>query len=128
MEKIENRKIVSDINTLTILAQRKLPVKVGFAIAKNLNKIEGILRVYNKEREKIIDKYCSKDKNGDRIIREEDNTYLVAAKVKKAFNKESDELLDIVNDVEIHKFKLEELGDIDISILELQAIEYMIEE
>lgn len=127
MEKITNRKILADINVLTNLAQQRLPVKLGFAIAKNLNKIESILNVYNKERDKIIDKYCSKDKNGDRIIKE-DNTYSIAAKVKKNFNQESEELLDIENEIEIHKVKLNSFDDAELSIAELQAIEYMIEE
>ena len=126
MEKITNRKLVSDINTLTALAQKKLPVKVGFAIAKNLNKIESILISYNKEREKIIDKYCSVDKKGNRIINE--NTYAIPAVNKKQFTKDSDDLLDIENNIDIHKFKIDELDGVEIPIVELQAIEYMIED
>jgi hypothetical protein len=126
MIKLSNRKIVEDVNTLSILAQKKLPVKAGFAIAKNLNKIEGILNAYNKERQKLIDRYCEKDEDGKAKV--ENNSYAIKEESKDDFNKESEELLDIENEIEIHKFKLETLDNTEISIVELQAIEYMIEE
>lgn len=125
--KLTNRKIVADVNTLTVLAQRKLPVKTGFAIAKNLNKIENILNIYNKERQKIVDGYCEKDKEGKLKI-SKDNSYIIKNGLRDEFNTKSEELLDIENEIDIHKFNLKELDGVEISVAELQTIEYMIEE
>lgn len=127
MIKLSNRKIVEDVNTLSILAQKKLPVKAGFAIAKNLNKIEGILNIYNKERQKIVDEYCEKDEEGKLKI-SKDNSYIIKDGLRDEFNTKSEELLDIENEVEIHKFNLSILDSVEISVAELQTIEYMIEE
>lgn len=124
---LSNRKIVSDVNTLTVLAQRKLPVKAGFAIAKNLNKIESILNIYNKERQKIVDEYCEKDEEGKLKINK-DNSYIIKDGLRDEFNTKLEELLDIENKVEIHKFDLSILDGVEISVAELQAVEYMITE
>lgn len=124
---LSNRKIVSDVNTLTVLAQRKLPIKAGFAIAKNLNKIESILNIYNKERQKIVDEYCEKDEEGKLKINK-DNSYIIKEGLRDEFNTKSEELLDIENKVEIHKFDLSILDGVEISVAELQAVEYMITE
>ena len=124
--KLSNKKIVADVNTLSVIAQRKLPVKAGFAIAKNLNKIESVLNIYNKERQKLIDKYCEKDEEGK--LKTENNTYEIKEGLKEDFNKESEELLEIENEIDIHKFNLKELDGVEISVAELQTIEYMIEE
>ena len=124
--KLTNKKIVADVNTLSVIAQRKLPVKAGFAIAKNLNKIESVLNIYNKERQKLIDKYCEKDEEGK--LKTENNTYEIKEGSKEDFNKESEELLEIENEIDIHKFNIKELDGVEISVAELQTIEYMIEE
>ena len=56
--KLTNRKIVNDANLLGNLTHKQLPIKVSYAIAKNISKIEKELEIYNKERQKLIDKYC----------------------------------------------------------------------
>ena len=38
--KITNRRIVMDANLLGSLTQKKFPIKVSYALAKNLSKIE----------------------------------------------------------------------------------------
>ena len=124
--KLTNRKIIADVNTLLPLSQRVLPVKAGFVIAKNLNKIEDILTIYNKERQKLIEKYCEKDEEGN--LKTENNSYEIKEGLKEDFNKESEELLEIENEVDIHKFSLADLGDTKLPIAELQTIEYMITE
>ena len=65
--KLTNRKIVNDANLLGNLTHKQLPIKVSYAIAKNISKIEKELEIYNKERQKLIDKYCLKDEEGNLI-------------------------------------------------------------
>ena len=65
--KLTNRKIVNDANLLGNLTHKQLPIKVSYAIAKNISKIEKELEIYNKERQKLIDKYCLKDEEGKKL-------------------------------------------------------------
>ena len=50
--KLTNRKIVNDANFLGALTHKiGLPIKISYALAKNISKIEKELDIYNKENE-----------------------------------------------------------------------------
>lgn len=127
--KITNRRIVNDANFLGTLNNKQLPIKVSYAISKNVSKLERELKIYNSEREKIINKYCKKDEEGNLVI-DENNQYHIEYENIDVCNKELNELLDIEIEVNIHKFKLNDLmyGNYEMSPSEMALIDYMIEE
>ena len=126
--KLTNRKIVNDANLLGNLTHKQLPIKVSYAIAKNISKIEKELEIYNKERQKLIDKYCLKDEEGNLI--DENNQFKIADGNLEAWNKDMNELLEIEIDINIHKFSKDDLfnSNCNITPAELMLIDYMIEE
>ena len=126
--KLTNRKIVNDANLLGNLTHKQLPIKVSYAIAKNISKIEKELEIYNKERRKLIDKYCLKDEEGNLI--DENNQFKIADGNLESWNKDMNELLDIEIDINIHKFSKDDLfnSNCNITPAELMLIDYMIEE
>ena len=126
--KLTNRKIVNDANLLGNLTHKQLPIKVSYAIAKNISKIEKELEIYNKEKRKLIDKYCLKDEEGNLI--DENNQFKIADGNLEAWNKDMNELLDIEIDINIHKFSKDDLfnSNCNITPAELMLIDYMIEE
>lgn len=127
--KLTNRKIVHDSQFLGDLTQKDLPAKVSYAIAKNVSKIESELRIYNSERQKLIDKYCIKDEDGNNII-DESNQFTIADENMNDWNDAINELLDIEIDIDIHKFNINDLfsKDYELKPSELMLIDYMIEE
>lgn len=112
--KLSNEKILNTINNSESLLKKQLPVKVSYAITKNITKLETEIKAYSKEREKLIEKYS----DGEGIKPE----------YAKAWGKDIRELLEIEIEIEIHKFKLEALEGYDISPAEIMLIEYMVEE
>ena len=124
--KLTNRKIVNDANLLGNLTHKQLPIKVSYAIAKNISKIEKELEIYNKERQKLIDKYCLKDEEGNLI--DENNQFKIADGNLEAWNKDMNELLDIEIDINIHKFSKDDLFNSNCNItpaeLMLIAVSY----
>ena len=126
--KLSNKKILDDANALSSLNNKQLPVKVSFAISKNIGKIESVLKIYNTEREKLLEKYSKKDGEGKFII-ENGNITIQENRVEE-WNKDIEDLLAIENEVEIHKFSIAEFNgkDYEISPAELTTIDYMIEE
>lgn len=126
--KLTNRKIIDSTTTLNSLAQKQLPIKVSYAIAKNVSKIENELKIYNSERKKLLDKYCIKDEEGKNKI-DENNQLKIKDEHLKDWNKEINELLDIEVEIDIHKFKESDLMccNFEISPSELMLIDYMIE-
>lgn len=127
--KLTNRRIVTDANFLGALTQKQLPIKVSYAISKNISKIENELKIYNSEKQKLIDKYCDKDEEGQNII-DESNQLKIQSRHLDDWDYDINELLDIEIELDIHKFKLDDLlhGSYEMSPAEMTLIDYMIEE
>ena len=125
--KLTNKKILNDAMTIGAISNKELPIKVSYALAKNISKIEKELEIYNKEREKLIEKYSVKDKNNKTVI-DENNQIQIKDECLEDWNKDIKELQDIEVEIDIHKFKLEELNGYNMTPAELMAIDYMIEE
>lgn len=126
--KLSNERIVNDANVLGAISQKNLPIKVSYTIAKNIAKIEAEIKVYNKERQKLIEKYSVKDEEGKPLI--EDNSVKIAPENVEEWNSDIKELLAIENEVDIHKFYISELENSNCTMTpaELMLIDYMIEE
>ena len=125
--KLSNRKILNDAQRLGEITQKSLPVKVSYAIAKNISKIQAELNTYNTEKEKLIEKYSQKDAEGKPII-SEDNQIKLQEEHLEDWNKDINELLGIENEIDIHKFNINSLEGCCMTSAEIMLIEYMIEE
>lgn len=125
--KLSNERILTDIQKLRGLSDKQLPVKVSYALAKNINKIESELKVYEKERAKLIDKYAEKDEKGQ-LKSDEAGQIMFKDGCREQWDKDIKELLTIENEVDIHKFKLGALEGYSMAAAELMLIDYMIEE
>lgn len=125
--KLSNERLINDASKLAQLSQKKLPIKASYAIAKNISKIESELKIYNREREKLIDKYSKKDEKGNPVA-DEAGQIVFCEGCKEQWDKDIKELLAIENDIDIHKFPIAALEGYDMTPAELMLIDYMIEE
>lgn len=122
---IKNETLVNSVGVLSKLNNMKLNIKVSYAVAKNISKIEKELEVYNKEKAKLIDKYCEKDKEGNLKIDKDGNTKIID---QENWSKDFKELLQIENEIDIHKINEEDLFKCDnanITPRELILVDYM---
>lgn len=127
MAKLSNERMLEDIQKLGEIANRELPVKASYAIAKNISKIEAELKVYDKERKKLIEKYAEKDDKGN-VKSDEHGNVVFKEDCKEQWNRDIKELLAIENDIDINKFNINELDGYKMTPAELMLIDYMIEE
>ncbi|AOY53365.1 DUF1617 family protein [Clostridium perfringens] len=126
MVKMTNKEILEKVNVLGEISLRKLPVKVSYAIGKNIYKVERELKHYNEERQKLIEEYCLKEDDGTLKITE--GNYDIDPERLEYFNKEINELQEIEVEMDIHKFNIELLNGYEMSPGELMCIDFMIEE
>ena len=126
---LSNERVVNTINALSKLNNAQLPIKVAYAISKNVNKIESESKVYNTEKAKLVNKYGEKDKEGKLKVGENGNVSLKEEHIED-YNRDIKELLSIENEMDIHMIKLDDLlnSDYNIAPSELSAIDFMIEE
>lgn len=128
--KITNREIVKIFNGIRTIEEKKLPVKLGFAINKNVKAMRGIAEAYDAERTKILDKYGQKDEDGQLEISGDE----YALTDKKAYAAEMNELLGIESELQVHTVTLDEIEKCDTEKFdaltpgELEILEFMIEE
>jgi hypothetical protein len=121
--KLSNENLVNSIGVLSKLTQMELPIKLSYALSKNITKIDRELTVYNKERQKLIEKYGEKDEEG-KLKTKEDGTINILD--IDSFNKDLKEILEIETEVDIHVIDLEKVNvDINITPGELMVIDYM---
>ncbi|EDT14117.1 DUF1617 family protein [Clostridium perfringens] len=126
MVKMTNKEILEKVNVLGEISSRKLPVKVSYAIGKNITKVERELKHYNKERQKLIEEYCLKEDDG--TLKITDGNYDIDPARLKDFNKEIDELQEIEVEMDIHKFNIELLNGYEMTASEMMCIDFMLED
>ncbi|MGG7215422.1 hypothetical protein ACQPUY_17780, partial [Clostridium nigeriense] len=91
----------------------------------NITKIDRELTAYNKEREKLINKYGEKDEEGNLKTKEDGTINILDI---DSFNKDLKEILEIETEVDIHLIDLEKVNvDINITPGELMLVDYMFE-
>jgi len=125
--KLSNERILNDSSKLSEISKKELPVKASYAIAKNIAKLEAELKIYNKEREKLIEKYSQKDSEGKTIVGE-NNQVGLQKECLADWSKDIQELLAIENEVNIHTFLIGVLDGCSMTPAELMTIDYMIED
>lgn len=130
--KLTNTQVITFLNGLSELQNKKLPIKVGFAITKNMKAMETVATAYESERNKIVAQYAKKDENGYPVV--EDNRYIFPDdKAQKAYTDEVNELLEIESDVAIQTITLGDLERCDsdkfdsLSVHEMTVLELMTE-
>lgn len=128
--KISNRQLIKIFNGIPAVRRKQLPVKIGFAINKNIGAMESAAEAYSTEQRKILDKYCEKDEFGQ--FKTDGDEYVLTD--RKAYGEEMNELLGIENEIQIHTVSLDEIEKCDsekfdaLTPDELSLMEFMIEE
>lgn len=120
--------ILNNKESLAMVAQKNLPVRISYSITKNIRKIEKELEFYFNEKSKLVEKYSEKDENGKTIVGE-NGIITIAEEHIEIWNKEHMDLLNIDVDIKVHMINEIDLlnTNIDITPADLLAIDFMIE-
>jgi hypothetical protein len=109
-----------------IIATAKLPIKLAWELRKNLKKFQEIQEQYNQFDKTLQEKYATDafsyettDENGN-----------VARKVKdeyvNEFSAKKQEILFTENTVELTVFDINNFGDIDVNISDMEMLNYFL--
>lgn len=126
---VKNDKLIMIFNGMSSIREKKLPIKVGYAINKNLTALESCAKTYEEERKKILMEYCEIENGAPKI---ENDEYVL--RDRKGYADDMTELLGIENEVNIQMVTFEDLEKCDnekfdsLTPDELMIMEFMIEE
>lgn len=111
--KITNRQVIEFVNSVSAnkLASKRLPVKVAYAISRNLNKMNNIITSYETARKTLLDQYAEKDEEGKAKVK--DGNYVIQEDQKQAFSDEMKELLEVENEIDLHTINMDEVEKCD---------------
>lgn len=111
--KITNRQVIEFINNVSAnkLASKRLPVKVAYAISRNLDKMNNIITSYETARKTLLDQYAEKDEEGKAKVKE--GNYVIQEDQKQAFSDEMKELLEVENEIDLHTINMDEVEKCD---------------
>lgn len=128
MIKITNRELESKVNTLRKLSNMKLPVKISYAIAKNIKEIDKELNIFLEEKMKLIKEYALKDEYGNPKV--ENNQYIFPDGKEEECNSKYAELLDIEVELNLREVNANDLinSEVELTANELMEIEFMLNE
>ena len=126
--KITNGQIVNIFNGVPKIMKKRLPVKFGFAISKNMAAMQSAAESYDAEIVKLLEKYGKKDESGQ--FMKDVKEYILSD--KQAYTDEVKELMDIENEIQIHTVSMDEIEKCDsekfdaLTPAELSLLEFMI--
>lgn len=107
----------------SIITSSTLPIKVMWDMRKNIMELDKIREHYNKMLEEVRGRYMS-----DVYSTEEEENGQTVRKIKEEYKEEWDkavnELLSTENEVEIKVFNIEDFGDIEVSINDLNVLSF----
>lgn len=111
--KITNRQVIEFINSVSAnkLASKRLPVKVAYAISRNLDKMNNIITSYETARKTLLDQYAEKDEEGKEKVK--DGNYVIQEDQKQAFSDEMKELLEVENEIDLYTINMDEVEKCD---------------
>ena len=98
----------------------KLPVRISFYLQKNIQLIQQAASEIDQARLGIGAKYG--------IPNEDGNGYDIPQENVAEANRELNELFELEQEVNIHKFKIDDFADIELTYKEMSAIMFMIED
>lgn len=115
-------------NLLGRLRNEKISIKTAYKFNKVVDILEKELNFYNKQLSKIIDKYALKDENGQPVLSEDKTSIQIKEDKIEDCQREMNELSTITFDINDISFTLEELGNINLTILETRILMPLIKE
>ena len=81
--KLKNKDILNFVNGCASLREKRLPVKLGYAIKKNLAAVSDAANAYDAERQELLEKYAAKGGDGSSWLR----TGSIPSRTKRALQK-----------------------------------------
>ena len=108
--KLKNIEVINMLQALANLAEKHLPVKLSYAMARNISELQRISADIEKERQKLIQEYAVLGNDGQPQIKKNEagqDTYDL--RDETAYKEEYVQLLEAENDFEPHYISEAEL-------------------
>lgn len=126
MIKVSLNDIINATETFQKIMQQSFKGSLAFKIARLAREINKEMTTFNTERQKILEKYCIKDENGQLKINENGTVQVEPDKINE-FNEEFTSLLETEVEINAEKLPMDSIDSFDITPQQMLTIEKMFE-
>ena len=116
---------------LSGIIKKRLPVKMAFILSRNIKKMESVVQDVDDNRNRLMEKYGEKDKDGNLVVEDNGNVRIVDA---RNFMGEFNEILSTDVELTLDKISRKDIERCDedgydkLTLEEITALESMIAE
>lgn len=129
--KVKNKDIVAFLNGIGVIKDKRFPVKVTYAINKNIKAVTGAAEAYNNTFDELRNQYMDKDANGN-IQYDEDGEPKFLEGKREEFLKELEELREIEVDINLNMLTYSDIEKCDsdkystLTVRDMEALDIML--
>lgn len=127
MIKVNLNDILNASETFNVIMQQSFKGSLAFKIARLARELSKEMETFNAERQKLLQKYCVKDENGE-LKTNENGTVQVEPDRINEFNEEFSSLLETEVEINAEKLSMDSLDSFDITPQQMISIEKFFEE
>ena len=126
MIKLSLNDILNSSETFNAIMGQSFKGSLAFKIARLARELDKEMTTFNTERQKILEKYCIKDENGQLKTNENGTVQVEPDKINE-FNEEFTSLLETEVEINAEKLPIDSIDSFDITPQQMLTIEKMFE-
>ena len=127
MIKVSLNDILNASETFNAIMQQSFKGSLAFKIARLARELSKEMETFNAERQKLLQKYCVKDENGELKTNDNGTVQVEPGKINE-FNEEFSSLLETEVEINAEKLSMDSLDSFDITPQQMISIEKFFEE
>lgn len=127
MIKVNLNDILNASDTFNAIMQQSFKGSLAFKIARLARELSKEMETFNAERQKLLQKYCVKDENGELKTNDNGTVQVEPDKINE-FNEEFSSLLETEVEINAEKLSMDSLDSFDITPQQMISIEKFFEE
>ena len=126
MIKVSLNDILNASETFNAIMQQSFKGSLAFKIARLARELNKEMETFNAERQKLLQKYCVKDENGELKINDNGTVQVEPDKINE-FNEEFTSLLETEVEINAEKLPINSIDNFNITPQQILTIEKMFE-
>jgi len=127
MIKVTVGEVINCVDVLRALSNKPIKIKVAYNIAKIIKAVEKENQLFEETRQRLLDKFCEKDENGQLRVNEKGSA-IIKSECVTDYNNEIKELLESKVEIAATPIKIEDIEDLELTATQVYVISGFIEE
>lgn len=115
-------KLVNTLATEAIFSEQKLPIKVAYSLSKIYKIAKEECEFYQQKFTEIINKYSERDENGQPVLLDDGTSISIKKDEIDNCSEELKELQNFKIEIPDFSFKLEDFGDVQLTLEEMEPL------